>query len=60
MGGKAVLSKGKEGIASTAAQAVQAELLSQVYKALIKEKNFGFSTISKHLFQFQKQIPQSV
>lgn len=51
MRGQAVLSKGKEGIASTAAQAVQAEL-PQVYKALIKEKNFGFNTISKYLFQF--------
>lgn len=48
---QAVLNKGKEGIASTAAQVVQ-ELLSQVYKTLIKEKNFGFSTISKYLFQF--------
>lgn len=52
MRGQAVLSKGKEGTASTAAQVVQAELLSQVYEALIKEKNFGFSTIGKYLFQF--------
>lgn len=51
MRGQAVLNKSKEGIASTAAQVVQ-ELLSQVYKTLIKEKNFGFSTISKYLFQF--------
>lgn len=52
MRGQAVLNRGKEGTASTAAQVVQAGLLSQVYKTIIKEKNFGFSTISKYLFQF--------
>lgn len=37
---------------SAVAQVVQEELLLQVYKALVNEKNFLFSTISKCLFQF--------